>query len=225
MKNNAQTIAKQASTSEESDKLNSSAFFNENNIFTTTERLILRKPIEEDMYEFMEAFATIIPGLARWYQSDERMLKSYWGNVDRDEALYCSICLKGDDRIIGYCSIDQLNDKPFELSICLKKEFHCQGFGGETTFAFMNTFESIAGPTDFIAKIEAENRQSQHMFRKLGFKPAGIDTFIIKDPENLKKFEDSRLDEIDDNIRTLAAEFEVEPRKLLSHFLVFKRVP
>lgn len=87
----------------------------------------------------------------------------------------------------------------------------------------MGRIERIVGPSEFIARIEADNQRSQHMLRKLGFKPAGIDTFIIREPEELEKFEEVRLDEINDNIRALAKEFNVEPRKLLSHLLVFKR--
>lgn len=61
------------------------------------------------------------------------------------------------------------------------------------------------------------------MFRKLGFLPAGIDTFLIDDPEMLAKFEEMQLDRIDDSLCALAEEFGVAPRKLLSHLLVLKR--
>lgn len=202
---------------------NPASFYDENNVFTTTDRLLLCEPVEEDMNEFMNAFATICPDLAKWYQTHDDFMTSYWEGVNSDSSLYCSIWTKDSQQFVGYCAIEQLNRTPPELSICLKKEFHGIGYGPEIISAFMDRFESIVGPSEFIAQIEADNLRSQHMFRKLGFKPDGIDTFIIKDSEKLRKFEEVRLGEIDDNIRTLADEFGVEPRKLLSHLLVFKK--
>ena len=95
--------------------------------------------------------------------------------------------------------------------------------GTMATAAFMQGFEEIAGPTEFLARIESRNSRSQHMFRKLGFIPAGIDAFLIDDPGMLEKLEEMQLDCIDANLRTVAEEFGVEPRVLLSHLLVFKR--
>ena len=74
-----------------------------------------------------------------------------------------------------------------------------------------------------MARIESRGSRSQHMFRKLGFIPARIDTFLIDDPGMLEKLEEMQLDRIDAHLRAVAEEFGVEPRVLLSHLLVFKR--
>ncbi len=203
--------------------LKASLFFDGSNVFAETERLVLRKPIESEMLDYMDAFSTISPGLAQWYKNNEKALAFYWDSVNSKETLYCTVSSKEDGRFIGYCAIDKLDTDPIELGINLLNEYQNRGIGTESISALIDGFERIAGPTEFVAKIEAENARSQRMFRKLGFKPAGIDAFLIKEPELLRQFEDSRIDEIDDSIRALAEEFGVEPRKLLSHLLVFVR--
>lgn len=203
--------------------LKASLFFDGSNVFAETERLVLRKPIESEMLDYMDAFSTISPGLAQWYKNNEKALAFYWDSVNSEETLYCTVSSKEDGRFIGYCAIDKLDTDPIELGINLLNEYQNRGIGTESISALIDGFERIAGPTEFVAKIEAENARSQRMFRKLGFKPAGIDAFLIKEPELLRQFEDSRIDEIDDSIRALAEEFGVEPRKLLSHLLVFVR--
>ena len=82
-----------------------------------------------------------------------------------------------------------------------------------------------SGVTPFIAKIDPQNIGSQKMFRRLGFVPWGIDTHFINDPAILEGFEEERLEElggIPEELCSLAEEFGVEPRKLLSHVLVFR---
>ena len=104
-------------------------------------------------------------------------------------------------------------------------DYQARGVGPEAMIAFMLGFEEIVGPTGFVAKIEATNGNSQRMFRRLGFKPAGIDAFLSEDLQELRCFEDRRLSSIDEAICSLAEEFGVEPRTLLSHVLVFKKEP
>lgn len=63
------------------------------------------------------------------------------------------------------------------------------------------------------------------MFRRLGFVPWGIDTLFIDDSAILEGLEEERLEElggIPEELCGLAKEFDVEPRKLLSHVLVFR---
>lgn len=203
--------------------LNSSMFFDDEGIFAKTERLVLRAPIDDDLNRYIDAFGGPYPILAREYRIDERLRNFYWEGVKGPHSLYCSICLRESSAFCGYCAVEKLSLEPTELSINLLGEFQAKGIGPEAISALMRVFEEVSGRHFFKVRIEAENENSQRMFRRLGFVPAGIDTFIIKDPDELERFEDARLDSIDDSICALADEFGVEPRKLLSHVLVFEK--
>lgn len=206
--------------------LKASMFFN-NGVMARTERLVLRSPQDDDLMKYIDAFGGPNPFLAREYRRDEALRQLYWEGVMTDEnSLYCSICTKDGNEFIGYCTIEKLGRKPPEVGINLLKGFQAQGFGPEAMTALMAAFQRISGTTAFIAEIEPDNAHSQKMFRRLGFVPKGIDTFIIKDPEELERFEQKQLEElggIPEELQALARELNVEPRKLLSHVLVFER--
>lgn len=89
----------------------------------------------------------------------------------------------------------------------------------------MGSIQKVTGSAAFIAKIDPENVNSQKVFRRLGFTPEGIDALFIRDSDDLRRFEDMRLQdlgEIPEGLLGLAEEFGVEARKLLSHVLVFR---
>lgn len=203
--------------------LKSSMFFNNDGLFAEADRIILRRPAESNVPGFIKAFSAASPAIAKWYEDNSKARDLYWQSINDEKSLYCSICSKQNGEFFGYCTIEDLEKYPFELGINLIAKHHSQGIGSEAIAAFMQGFEEIAGPTEFLARIESRNSRSQHMFRKLGFIPAGIDAFLIDDPGMLEKLEEMQLDCIDANLRTVAEEFGVEPRVLLSHLLVFKR--
>ncbi len=133
--------------------------------------------------------------------------------MSSEASLFATITENGE--ACGSCSIEKLEADPSEIGIRLLPPYQGRGIGTEGV-------RRVAGSTTFIAEIYSDNIASQRMFRKLGFTPAGVDAPIFKDPDFLQRFEESHLDLIDDNIRTLADEFGVEPRTLLSHALVFR---
>lgn len=201
-------------------------FFDEPGVLTCTERLVLRAPMDEDKLKYIDTFGSIHPLLAAEYHRNEALMQSYWKESVKGEAsLCCSICMKDGGDFVGYCSVEKLSKRPLEVGINLLPEFQAHGFGPEAIFAFMESIQKAAGPMDFVAVIEPENVNSQKMFRRLGFKPERIATLFIKDPDDLRCFEDMRLQglgEIPEGLLDLAEEFGVEPRRLLSHVLVFR---
>ena len=203
--------------------LKASSFFDENGLMGQTERLSLEIPAREDLPGYIDAVGCTMPGLANWYRRDAEARRCYWETISAETSLYCSIRLKRSRKLCGFCTVEKLTVAPFEIRINLLSDCQGMGIGAEAVSAFVARFEAVVGPSDFVARIEPKNVRSQKVFRKLGFVPDGIDTFIIKDPLLLERFEEKRLDEIDDDIRRLAEEFNVEPRKLLSHLLVFSR--
>jgi len=59
---------------------------------------------------------------------------------------------------------------------------------------------------------------------KLGAKPNGISEFLLHGKEHLEQWEDENLHLLDEKLITLAEQFQVEPRKLLSHVLEYKLI-
>lgn len=206
--------------------LKASAFFDEG-VMVQTERIILRRSEDSDLMKYIDAFGSSKPLLAKEYRLNETLRQLYWKGVKEDEdPLYCSICDKNNGEFIGYCTVEELNRQPYEVGINLLKSFQAKGFGSEAMAAFISTFQRVSESATFIAKIEPGNVNSQKMFRRIGFVPDSIDAFIIKDFGSLELFEQMRLEElggIPENLQRLAKEFSVDPRKLLSHVLVFKR--
>lgn len=206
--------------------LSAMMFFDESGVLTCTERLVLRAPADEDKLKYVDTFGSIHPLLAAEYRRNAALMQSYWEESVKGEAsLCCSICMKDGGDFVGYCSVEKLSKRPLEVGINLLPEFQAYGFGPEAISAFMESIQRAAGPMDFIALIEPENVNSQKLFRRLGFKPERIATLFIKDPDDLRRFEDIRLQglgEIPEGLLDLAEEFGVEPRKLLSHVLVFR---
>ena len=206
--------------------LSAMMFFDEPGVLTCTERLVLRASMDEDKLKYIDTFGSINPLLAAEYRRNEALMQSYWEESVKGETnLCCSICMKDGGDFVGYCSVEKLSKRPLEVGINLLPEFQAHGFGPEAISAFMESIQKTAGPMDFVAVIEPENVNSQKMFRRLGFKPERIATLFIKDPDDLRCFEDMRLQglgEIPEGLLDLAEEFGVEPRRLLSHVLVFR---
>lgn len=205
--------------------LRASLFFDADGVLARTERLVLRRPIGEDVMKYIDAFGGPCPLLAREYRRNEELRADYWKGVQGEDSLYCTICAKETGEFLGYCAIERLKRQCPEIAINLLEHFQSRGLGPEAVLAFMGAFWRVAGVTPFIAKIDPQNIGSQKMFRRLGFVPWGIDTHFINDPAILEGFEEERLEElggISEELCSLAEEFDVEPRKLLSHVLVFR---
>lgn len=206
--------------------LRASLFFDADGVLARTERLVLRCPMDEDMMKYIDAFGGPCPLLAREYRRNEELRTDYWRGVQGEDSLYCSICTKETGEFVGHCAIERLKRPHPEIAINLLEGFQARGFGPEAVQAFMEAFENVVGAVPFIAKIDPQNACSQKMFRRLGFVPWGIDTLFINDPAILEGLEEEQLEElggIPEELCSLAEEFGVEPRKLLSHVLVFRR--
>ena len=205
--------------------LRASLFFNADGVLSRTERLVLRRPIDDDMMRYIDAFDGPCPLLAREYRRNEELRTDYWKGVKGEDSLYCSICAKENGEFMGYCAVERLKRSDPEVAINLLERFQARGFGAEAVLAFVEAFRKVTGPVPFVAKIDPQNIGSQKMFRRLGFAPWGVDTLFIKDPGILERLEEERIEElggIPEELCGLAEEFDVEPRKLLSHVLVFR---
>lgn len=139
-----------------------------------------------------------------------------------ENTFYCSIYDVDTDDYMGYCGINNVNTEEWELAVELLKEYQGRGYGYRVMTTFMNCIKAETGCGHFITRVDPENTASQKLMKKLGFQPAGITTLIIKDEKKLAEFEEEGMERLDGRMKDLAVEFDVEPRKLLSHVLVYK---
>ena len=87
--------------------------------------------------------------------------------------------------------------------------------------AMLNELGKRLNVTSFAVKIDPDNTASQKLFERLGAVPDGLDTIFIHKEEDLLRCEEDNLHLIDERLTALASKFEVEPRRLLSHVLVY----
>ena len=63
---------------------------------------------------------------------------------------------------------------------------------------------------------------SQKLFEKLGAEPNGISEFLLHEEADIRRCEEENIHLLDKRIQELAKQFNIEPRKLLSHVLEYK---
>ena len=131
------------------------------------------------------------------------------------------LTIRKDGAYVGYCGIKSTAEENWEIAIELLPQWTNQGIGFTAITAMMDAIATRLGVSRFRVRIDPGNRASQKLFEKLGAQPNGISEFLIHDQAALEKVEEDNLHFIDENLIALAAQFDVEPRKLLSHVLEY----
>ena len=142
-----------------------------------------------------------------------------WNEHVEPKALMLTI--SKDGAYVGYCGIKSTAEENWEIAIELLPQWVNQGIGYKAMTAMMDSIATRLGVSRFRVRIDPGNRASQKLFEKLGAQPNGISEFLIHDQEALDKVEEDNLHLIDEKLIALAAQFDVEPRKLLSHVLEY----
>ena len=110
----------------------------ENTPTIETKRLILRKFTEDDVNDFLEIMSdeevnTFLP----WYtltstsEAREKLQKNYLSYYNKYSAYRYEICLKEDNKPIGYVVLS--DSESFDLGYGLRKEFWHKGIITEAT--------------------------------------------------------------------------------------------
>lgn len=94
-----------------------------------------------------------------------------------------------------------------------------RGIGSIAVSAMLDAIAVRTCKRDYRILIDSENYASQSLFEKLGAKPNGISSFLLKSEDDKRAFEEENLSKIDDRMIAKTTVFNVEPRKLLSHVL------
>ena len=186
--------------------------------FAANDEVIL-KHIEDSEYDAYEEVLYENSIMKRAFK-DEEFMRFLWKDLREDGSLYVSIY--HNNEFCGYCGVKSVCTRIPELAIELLKRSHGQGVGYRALSALMGEYAKIVKVNYFISRVDAENRASISLMKKLGGKPFGLSNLLITCEEEKARLEKEYAHLINDNVRALADEWGVEPEKLISHSLVFK---
>ena len=124
---------------------------------------------------------------------------------------------------VGYCDVRDVRKDDWELGIVLLRRFWHRGYGTAAITALMRELHDDYGRESFIVRIDADNRASIGLFRKLGATPAGLSRAVFfPTEEDAARFERAHPELVDDCVREMGRLFDVDPIKLTSHALLFR---
>ena len=182
--------------------------------------LVILKAISEDQKDNIMKVSYECSFAKREFENE--IYRNYlWESfIDENAAYYC-IYDKGTKEFIGYCGVKNLTKEIPELVIELLPNLRKHGYGFQALCLFMSQFAKITGENLFRSRITIDNVASQALHKKLGALPNGISEFFLHG-KNLIEYQMENQHLIDDNIRKLAVDFNVEPIELLGHVLEYK---
>ena len=158
--------------------------------------------------------------LAKSMLKEETYCDMVWNEHRGNKTLNLSI--EKDGNYVGYCGINNITKKPWEIAIELHPDWTNKGVGRHAIAAMLDAISARLGETEYKIKIDPANYPSQKLFEKLGAVPDCIAELFLHDSEAIERCEDENLHLIDAKLMEVAATFSVAPRKLLSHVLVYK---
>lgn len=182
------------------------------------DNLLLRNVKESDRDSFLALQR--IHSLMRAMLTCESYQNMIWQEHTDQNSLMLSIEKNGT--YAGYCGIQNLSAKVWEISIELFPENTGQGIGFAAITAMLHAIRNRLGVCEYRIRIEPTNYASQRLFEKLGAVPNGISELWLHDPKMLAQLETENQHLIDDALISVAKKFAVEPRALLSHVLEYR---
>lgn len=200
---------------------------NVENLFPISDDIVILSVIRKDEYrEYQKILCDNLSSMGRYFFStNPNYVKELFGDLLKKESFYCTIREKVTHQFCGYCGIKDVDSSRPELAIELIKSMQHKGIGTHALKLLLQTYSLCEEFEYFTYIVAADNYPSQHLCEKIGGIPNRIVAFILKDPQLQEIFEESNLHMINDHLRDVAKKFNVEPKKLLSHFLEYKILP
>lgn len=195
-------------------------FWENNDTELMQDGIILRRVAGSDKDKFIE-LEIENSALPDKYE-DESFRDSMWEGHNDDTSIVFTI--EKDEEYVGYCAIKDIAKIKWEISIELLRKFHRQGIGYTAISMMLDAVKERLGVSEFRIRIYSDNIASRKLFEKLGAVPNGISEFLIHNKKDIDEFEEMYMHTITDDLREVAKQFNVEPRKLLSHVLEYKLV-
>ena len=211
------TLCEEDCPEKRSPSFDPSALPREGELLIEGERLCLLAISEKDCRGYLEV--EYDSSFIKEAFTDESFLEKVWESFFQKNKAYYSI-FDLNSVFLGYCGIRNLQAKPWELSIALKREYQGQGIGPESLQLLMKALKRRTGERIFRGRVDADNESSISMMRKIGAKAHGISEVFLRG-ERLAAYEKKNKYLVDDRLKELAKEFKVEPQELIGHALDF----
>ena len=184
----------------------------------TENEIILRKVQDSDKDIFIELQKE--NNIVKSMMKEEAYRNMLWNEHIEYKALMFSIVV--DNEYVGYCGIKNTTHEQWEIAIEILNKWKHKGIGYRAISVMLDEIKNRLNVSEFRVRIDAENYPSQRLFEKLGAKPNGISEFLLHEEADIRRCEEENIHLLDERIQELAKQFNVEPRKLLSHVLEYK---
>ncbi len=184
----------------------------------TENEIILRKVQDSDKDIFIELQKE--NNIVKSMMKEEAYRNMLWNEHIEYKALMFSIVV--DNEYVGYCGIKNTTHEQWEIAIEILNKWKHKGIGYRAISIMLDAIKNRLNVSEFRVRIDAENYPSQRLFEKLGAEPNGISEFLLHEEADIRRCEEENIHLLDERIQKLAKQFNVEPRKLLSHVLEYK---
>lgn len=184
----------------------------------TENEIILRKVQDSDKDIFIELQKE--NNIVKSMMKEEAYRNMLWNEHIEYKALMFSVIV--DNEYAGYCGIKNTTHEQWEIAIEILNKWKHKGIGYRAISIMLDAIKNRLNVSEFRVRIDAENYPSQRLFEKLGAKPNGISEFLLHEEADIRRCEEENIHLLDERIQELAKQFNVEPRKLLSHVLEYK---
>lgn len=184
----------------------------------TENEIILRKVQDSDKDIFIELQKE--NNIVKSMMKEEAYRNMLWNEHIEYKALMFSIVV--DNEYVGYCGIKNTTHEQWEIAIEILNKWKHKGIGYRAISIMLDAIKNRLNMSEFRVRIDAENYPSQRLFEKLGAEPNGISEFLLHEEADIRRCEEENIHLLDERIQELAKQFNVEPRKLLSHVLEYK---
>ncbi|MEH2944041.1 GNAT family N-acetyltransferase [Lachnospiraceae bacterium KK002] len=122
----------------------------------------------------------------------------------------------------GYCGIKNIMHEQWEIAIEILNKWKYKGIGYKAISVMSDEIKNWLNMLKFRVRIDVENYPGQRLFEKPGAEPNGISEFLLHEEADIRRCEEENIHLLDKRMQQLAKQFNVEPRKLLSHVLEYK---
>lgn len=178
--------------------------------------VLLLKRMSEDEYPMYHQLF-----IENEFGSEDNVIEAIFKSNLTDNCLYCTIFLQDFHEPIGYCGIKNAKQDPPELAIELLKAYQHQGYGYRAMQLYLDALTK-ADIHAYTAVVDPDNLASQNLFFKLNATLTGITDYMLYTEKDQQEFEHLFSELLSPHLQDLAEQLGVEPRKLLSHALLFR---
>lgn len=201
--------------------VNRSNFPQKGQLFTEDDYVRLQMISEQEKEQYIQVSyeCSYLKGIFR--SENEVYTNSLWEDFLQEYTFVCSIYDKNSNEYVGYCSVKDMRRREWELAIELKEKYRHKGYGYHALSLMIEKLTVLSKQKQYRVRVDIDNYASQGLMKKLGAIPNGISEFLLHG-RNLEEFQRENKSSIDDNIRRVAAEFQVSPEELLGHVLEYR---